>query len=123
MLLFVKWFFTVAPRQILRVGWTFARWAWKEFSIGYFPPRLFAPWHRDLSSYGRGFDLRRILHVMGWNLISRVIGAVLRLVVLAFGLAVEAVFLPVIAVVLVVWIALPFASVAFIALGIIGMFP
>lgn len=117
--IFFKWFFVVAPREILQIGRNFLLWAWHYFSIGYFLPRLFSPWHKDISGYGRGFDLKRFLHVWGWNTISRVIGAILRLVVMAIGIVVLAglFFLTVLAVV--AWYALPLLIPFLIAVGLI----
>lgn len=115
---FFHWFFAVAPADILRLARNFLQWNWHFFSIGYFVPRLFAPWHRDLTPYGRGFDLKRFLHIFGWNLISRVIGAVLRIAIMIFGLATELLLVIVIVIVFLVWFFLPAAGLFLIGLGI-----
>lgn len=119
---FLNWFFAKAPMQILELGKNFLRWGWQFFSIGYFIPRLFSPWHRDITFYGRGFDLKRWLHVAGWNLISRIIGAVLRLSVLLAGLIIEALLIASTVLVLVGWFLLPIIIPGFLILGIVSLF-
>lgn len=119
---FFKWFFVEQPKQILLAGHNFLLWGWQFFSIGYFVPRIFDPWHRDISSYGRGFDLGRFLHVMGWNLISRVIGAFLRASIMLIGLAVELFLLLVFVLVFFFWFILPVFSLFLIGLGLVMVF-
>jgi len=119
---FFRWFFAVAPRNILTIGRNFMRWAWKYFSIGFFAPRLFSPWHKDITGYGRGFDLKRFLHVFGWNLISRIIGAILRIVVMAAGLVAELFFVLSTAAIFVFWYAMPLVALCLFVLGFFTIF-
>ena len=121
-LIFGKWFFAVAPREILELGKNFMDWAWKFFSVGYFLPRLFSPWHRDITGYGRGFDLRRFLRVWGWNLFSRIIGAILRVTVMAVGLVIIAFFVIITATIFVLWFALPILIPALLIIGAFTIF-
>lgn len=116
--MFVKWYFIAAPRQILIAGRNLLIFGWHFFSIGYFLPRLLAPWHRDLSGYGRGFDLKRFLHVFGWNLISRVIGAFVRICVMVIGILFEVLAAASVTVWFVTWYLLPLISLLLIILGL-----
>jgi hypothetical protein len=119
---YIFWYIAENPKRIFRVTANFLLWAWHFFSIGYFLPRIFSPWHRDISSYGRGFDLKRFLEVFGWNLISRVIGAVLRLVAMAAGIIVE-VFMALVGTgAMLLWFLLPFLILVLFVLGIITLF-
>ena len=104
---FLHWYWIYAPTQIVSIGENLLLWGWNYFSIGYFVPRLFAPWHKDLSSYGRGFDFKRFFHVLGWNLISRVIGAFLRIFVMIAGLIIELLIAVGGFVFLIIWFCLP----------------
>lgn len=47
---------------------------------------LFAPWHRQRVHMGRGFDLATFLNVLGFNVISRIIGAIVRSFTMCAGL-------------------------------------
>lgn len=119
---FTRWFFWLAPRNILHVGHSFQLWGWQYFSIGYLLPRLFSPWHKDITSYGRGFDLKRFLHSAGWNLMSRVIGAVMRLFVIAAGLLVEAFVASLTSLVFIVWFVLPAVVLLLVGMGLLTIF-
>ena len=114
---FFKWYFALAPVRILVAGRNFLIFGWHFFSIGYFLPRLLQPWHRDVTGYGRGFDLKRIFHVLGWNLISRVIGACLRLAVMFLGFVFEAAAAALTPILFLGWYLLPLISIGFIILG------
>ena len=110
------------PANILSTGKDFLLWAWRFFSIGYFVPRLFAPWHRDITGYGRGFDLQRWIKVWSWNLISRLIGAVMRLTVMALGLVAEIFLVLATVFVFVFWLVLPFLIPALMIIGVLTLF-
>lgn len=60
------------------------------FSILRLARTLFLPWHRVAEAYGRGFDPNRFFGILAGNLISRVLGAMVRSVVIAVGLGVSA---------------------------------
>lgn len=118
---FLHWFFLAAPRQILEIGLNFLLWGWQFFSIGYLLPRLLSPWHRDITGYGRGFDLKRFLRILTWNLISRLVGAALRATVIVLGALAEAVILFLTAAAFVFWYVLPVVSVMLILFGVVTL--
>ncbi len=66
-----------------------------RFFLFYFVPipwllkTLFSPWKKDVTRYGQGFDLKRFLETLAFNLISRVLGAVVRAMTILFSLALE----------------------------------
>lgn len=82
-----------------------------QFSLNLLLPTLFAPWKRLISTSNRkGFNLARDFEELSFNFVSRGIGAVVRLIVLVFG---------VFTLILValggivgfsIWVALPFLS-------------
>lgn len=59
------------------------------FSILELARTLFSPWHRVSEAYGRGFDPNRFFAIFAGNLISRVLGAMVRSVVVVVGLGVS----------------------------------
>jgi hypothetical protein len=105
--LFLKWYFLEFPVQILENGKNFLVWAWRWFSVGFFIPRLFSPWHLDITSYGRGFDFSVWMHAMGWNLISRFIGTIIRSSLIITGLAASAFIFSATILFFVFWFGLP----------------
>lgn len=92
------------------------------FSVLELSRTLFSPWHRIAESYGRGFDAGEFFFTLAGNTISRVLGAIVRAVVVAAGLVVS--FLSFIwAIVFVVaWILSPFIVAALFVGGIIIIF-
>lgn len=121
--IFFSWFFIRVPfREIPHLAGNFLHWAWQYFSIGYFLPRLLEPWHRDITAYGRGFDLKRFLRVLVWNLISRVIGAILRAVLILAGLLVELILFVTAVSVFIFWLVLPAVVIIFLTWGLLTVF-
>src|SRR3989344_7820926 len=83
---YVKWHFIDAPRNILR-GWGNILWFnFNYFSVGLLLQTFFSPWRRITWDYGRGFNLGAYLFTLGSNLISRIIGAIMRSFLVAAGI-------------------------------------
>lgn len=102
-----SWHFFEMPREILK-GWAnFLLFNLEFFSIPLLFKTLFAPWHQYLWSYGRGFDLGRYIEVFFSNLISRVIGAILRSFLIIVGLIGEIFIIFLGTIVFLGWIVLP----------------
>ena len=59
------------------------------FSVLQHLATLFSPWHRVTESYGRGFMFTKFLTTLIVNLFSRIVGAIVRLVVILMGLLVS----------------------------------
>jgi hypothetical protein len=108
---FISWYFVYFPVRILENGRYFAIWCWRFFSIGFFLPRLFSPWHKDITGYGRGFSLSTWSHTLAWNFISRFIGAILRVCSILLGLVMEAVIIVTTIWLFALWFALPVIAI------------
>lgn len=79
------WHYTFAFRDIWRL-WMNALWAVNRvFSIPLLLRTLFAPWKRILETEGKRFDLEDWAARQVVNLMSRLVGAVVRLVVIGLG--------------------------------------
>lgn len=117
----VFWHFIEVPKQIL-AGWkNFLKFNFNYFSIGKLLKSLISPWRGDLGDYGRGFDAKKYFDTFLGNMISRMLGAIIRLVIIIFGLAGGIVVFVVGILVLIVWIGLPAIVVAGIlyAIGVV----
>ena len=117
-LVFLEWFGIHFPNQILENGQLLAVWCWRYFSIGFFLPRIFSPWHKDLTSYGRGFDYKAWIHALGWNLISRVLGAVLRSLFILTGLCLEVLIMILTLAAFLIWYLLPVLAFYLLFIGV-----
>lgn len=110
---YLEWQFVDAPRGILK--------AWKnvlKFNLNYWSVLLllktfFSHWRRYEYSYGKGFDFKRYFEVFTFNMISRVIGGILRSFLIIFGLVSEVFIFFAGFIVILFWLALP----AFLILG------
>ena len=104
---FLVWHFYDAPKGILKAFKNFLVFNFNFFSIGLLFKTLFSHWRRYKESYGRGLDIKRYFSVFVGNLISRILGALVRTVTIFVGLlAGFFIFLAAIFVFL-VWLFLP----------------
>jgi len=86
------WHYVQAPKWLMNFFVTVQRMLLRFFSVGTMLRTLFAPWHRDLVAYRAG-GLQVILMTFAWNMISRGIGFIIRMVLLGIWVIVEAAFL------------------------------
>lgn len=92
------------------------------FSIGLLFKTLFAPFHRVQLSYGRGLDINRIVESAIINTIMRLVGFLLRSVVIFFGLVFEIFLVLMLPIIMFVWVFLPFLVLFFALFGILFIF-
>ena len=109
--LYLEWHFIDRPKSIWQ-GWKNCL----KFNLNYWSAPVllktfFSHWRRYRYSYGRGFDLKRYFEAFSFNMISRTIGALLRSVLIIFGLATEVVVFILGFGVLLLWLAMPFLLV------------
>ena len=85
---FFSWYYTDAPRSTFRNGIRRTIGFLNYFSVLLLFATLFSPWHRIVESYGRGFDPRVFFSTLAGNIISRILGAIVRSFVIITGLAI-----------------------------------
>ena len=87
--LWLQWQFFDVPKNILK-GWrNFLKFNLNYFSVPTLLKTLFSHWHRYSYSYGKRFDPWRYFEALVFNMMSRVIGAVLRIFFIVTGLLIE----------------------------------
>ena len=111
---YLIWYFFDVPREILK-GWkNFLVFNLNYFSIPLLLKTFFTHWRQYKWSYGRGFDPWRYFEAFFSNLISRVLGAIMRAILISLGTITEA-FILIFGIILFFgWIFLPI----FIVLGL-----
>ena len=78
---------TYVVREIIISGWkNFLFFGLNYFSISLFLRTFFSHWKRYSWSYGRGFDIGRYFNVLVSNLISRILGAIARTILILIGI-------------------------------------
>ena len=85
----LAWHFYDAPKGILLAAKNFLVFNFKFFSIWLLFRTLFSHWRRYKESYGRGFDIKRYFTVFVGNMVSRILGALVRTIVIFIGLFAE----------------------------------
>jgi len=93
----------------------------RYFSIPLLFKTFFSYWRRFRGSYGRGFDLKVYFEAFSFNIISRLIGAVMRTALISMGLTVEVVIFLAGLIVLIGWMILPFVSAMLFFMGLAFM--
>ncbi|MBI4709472.1 MAG: AAA family ATPase [Candidatus Portnoybacteria bacterium] len=113
------WHYLQAPKRILQIWGNFL-----QFFLFYFIPipqllkTILAPWKKDVSGYGAGFELKKFIQTFAFNMISRAIGAVIKFFTIIFAVALLGLALIGGAAFLVLWIFWPFFLAASLVSGI-----
>jgi hypothetical protein len=112
------WQFFDAPKEILK-GWrNFLLFNLNYFSIPILLRTFISPWRRYSYSYGKIFEIWNNIQVFVFNIMSRVIGAVLRSVFIIIGILVEILIIIVGAIMFIGWILLPILLLAGFLFGL-----
>ena len=110
-----SWHFLELPKDIFKAWKNFLLFNLNYFSISLLLKTLFFPWRKYSYSYGRGFDLSRYFEAFTFNLISRALGAIMRICLIVLGLLVQIFIIFAGAIILISWLLLP----AFLIIGLI----
>lgn len=86
---YLIWHFYDVPRGLIKAWQNYLLFNLNYFSLLLLVKTFLAPWRRYVWSYGRGFDLKKYLEALVSNLISRIIGAVVRSFLILIGLVTE----------------------------------
>ena len=104
---FILWFGKEVPLTILK-AWRNTLWfVFHYFSISTLLLTLFSPWRRYLWSYKGGFNIGGYLEALASNFFSRIIGATMRLPIIAAGLVTVVTVFFAGAAVFILWFLLP----------------
>ncbi|MDP3771823.1 MAG: hypothetical protein Q8Q94_00405 [bacterium] len=118
---YLRWHYTAAVRELLGILgnllWFFAH----LFSLRLLLATLFSPFYRIHEDYFSVADIEKTLASIAANLVSRVVGFLLRIIVIALGIITEGVLIVLILPILLVWIFLPAIIIGSLGLGIFGL--
>ncbi len=105
---YLEWHYAYVPLKILSATINSIIFFWHFFSIGILIKTFLAPWKRQyVKKTSPGLDLGEIFERLTFNLISRVIGAMVRFALIAFWIILEVVTLPIGVLIFSVWLILP----------------
>lgn len=108
---FSQWYFLETPKEILRIWRNFLRFGLNYFSTPLLLKTFFSHWRNYKWDYGRGFDLQRYLGVFSSNMISRLLGMIMRSMLIIVGILAESAITITGVLALAGWIVLPFILV------------
>lgn len=86
---YLQWHFYDQPKAILKAWRNFLLFNLNFFSFFLLLKTFFSPWHQYTWAYPRGLDIPLHLEAFFSNLISRILGAILRTVIIVIGIVLE----------------------------------
>ncbi len=113
---YLQWWYGSGWRDAIRRIWGRSRRIYLDFSIPILLRTLFAPWRRIISPSSGGLDQR--LRAVIDNVLSRVIGFVVRFITLVIASVLIGANILLSATAAILWPALPLISVGFIIWGL-----
>ncbi len=115
---FIVWYFFDAPKGILKAWKNFLVFNFNYFSIFLLLRSLVSPWRRYSYGYGRGFYLNRYLYAFCFNMVSRGVGATVRIIAIIAGLLCEALIFILGIIAFLGWLVLPIILLGGLYLGL-----
>lgn len=112
------WQFFDAPKAIL-TGWkNFLLFNLNYFSLPLLLRTYFSHWHRYSYSYERVFEFWKNIEIFVFNMMSRIIGAILRIFLIILGLIIEVLIVLIGALVFLSWLILPVLLISGLIFGV-----
>ncbi len=116
---FFGWWFSDLPKKIYFIGTSYIKKLLRSFSLGVLVKTLFSPWKKDIINT-EGMPVQERLQVWAMNLISRLIGFVIRFVTILVGLIFIAVVFVVCILFLLIMILMPLFVILVFILSLYG---
>ncbi|MFA5431418.1 MAG: hypothetical protein WC319_00850 [Candidatus Paceibacterota bacterium] len=114
---YLYWQLIITPKKVLFILKNYLAFGFTFFSIKETLRSLFSPWKRYLWDYGRGFDIGKYIEVFFSNIITRIIGFIMRLFLIAFFVLYELIVLVLGIVIFLLSIVYPFLFIVVIING------
>ena len=120
---FLFWYYNQGIHELLEIWKNFLFFVWRHFSIMELLRTLFSPWRRDVSVQSwRGLHPFKTIELFFENVISRLIGAVVRMAVICVGIGACLCILVVGIVINFIWISAPIVVVILFIYALRGIF-
>lgn len=115
---YLYWHYILAPSFLARFFWNLEAALLQFFSVPLLVKTLVAHWHKDAVPY-KGGTIREYATAFAWNIISRVIGFIIRTATLAVYAAIQAIYGALVVMFFLVFLVLPLALLGGSIAGII----
>ena len=106
------WQFFQMPRFLLKVWNNYFEFALNLFSLPLLLKTFFAPWRRYEWSYPKAFDLAEFFNTLISNAFSRILGALMRIVLIVVGIIFQIFVVLAGLLIFIFWMLLPFILIA-----------
>ena len=118
---YLLWHYGVAFRNMMLVWGNLFWFVLHFFSIPTLLRTLFSPWKRITEKYQKK-GLEDFASAVLVNIMTRIVGAIIRIIVIVFGLAVLLLLFGVMLLFLIVWILAPLVTVGSVLIGLLFLF-
>jgi hypothetical protein len=105
------WQFYEMPKFLFEVWMSYLNFATNLFSVPLLLKTFFAPWHRYKWRYPKGFDLAEFFNTLVSNIFSRIIGALMRIVLIVTGIFFQIFVVIAGLIIFVSWLLVPFVII------------
>jgi len=112
------WQFFDAPKAILKAWQNFLLFNLNYFSVPTLLKTFFSHWRKYGYSYGKAFEIWKNFEVFVFNMMSRIIGAILRTIFIITGLLLEIFIILAGIIIFLGWLILPFLLIFGFIFGI-----
>ena len=111
---FIQWYYGESVPGIFRFWRNFVRVTLRFFAISWHVTNFFRPWKQMALGYDEhGFNIKVFISSLNYNVVSRLIGMVIRTVLIVWGV-ISVLFLAIVgAVITIVWALLPIGLLIF----------
>ncbi len=116
--LWIEWQFFDVPQAILIAWRNFLKFNLDYFSVVLLLKTIFSHWRRYSYSYGKRFDPWRFFEAFTFNAMSRIIGAVLRILFILTALLIEIFIIFIGAAIFLGWLILPLLLIMGLIFGV-----
>ena len=113
----IVWQFFDMPKAILKTWQTFLWFNLNYFSVPILLKTFFSHWRRYYYSYGKRWDPKRYFEAFVFNMMSRIIGAILRTVFIIISLLLEVLIVLAGIIIFLGWLLLPILLILLLIFG------
>jgi len=115
---YAMWHYTEAPRLLFSIWRNLLWYTGHIFSVDTLWRSLFSPWRRVIARHTKRWDLEDIASAILANFVSRIVGAIMRLVLIIFGRTMQLLLFFFGIIFYLSWFMMPFLVVATFCYGV-----
>jgi hypothetical protein len=119
---YLSWHYSKSVGDLLNNYKNFLVFIWEFFSISFLIKTLFTPFQRLKEKYKGGLDLEDLFAVIVTNVLMRIVGFIVRSLIIIIGLVCLSIFVVFGVVLLILWVLLPVVIIAMFIFAITNFF-